>query len=213
LNAYASTTCGRTVGAALPSDDRPQSSAGHYRHRVHPGVPSARPFRRAVARADKAAAPGIPSVRPLAVARTCRATGGVKTPAGCPGWLSGGVGGPVPSRRRWSRRHELVSRLVRGKPSGRGCRTARDRTARGAVLHGPPPPQGIGLPRKHVESAPRSRLSGLGLLGVHSRYGLPARGAAERPFPSKAPAVSLPPPPLRWLPAGATQVPGGDCTR
>src|SRR4029077_11038602 len=42
-----------------------------------------------------------------------------------------------------------------------------------------------------------------GLLGVHSRYGLPARGAAWRPCASKASAVSLPPLPLRLLPAGA----------
>src|SRR5438128_284208 len=41
-----------------------------------------------------------------------------------------------------------------------------------------------------------------GLLSVHARYGLPARGAAERPFASKASARSLPPPPLRLLPAG-----------
>src|SRR5262249_2054308 len=34
-----------------------------------------------------------------------------------------------------------------------------------------------------------------GLLGVHSRYGLPVRGVTQRrPFPSKASAVSLPPP-------------------
>jgi hypothetical protein len=45
-----------------------------------------------------------------------------------------------------------------------------------------------------------------------TRCGLPARGAAERPFPSKAPAASLPPPPLRLLPAGANQLPGGDHT-
>src|SRR5207245_11353134 len=43
-----------------------------------------------------------------------------------------------------------------------------------------------------------------GLLGVHSRYGLPARGTAKRSFPSEASAVSLPPLPLRLLPAGAT---------
>ena len=42
-----------------------------------------------------------------------------------------------------------------------------------------------------------------GLLSVHSRYSLPARGAAQRPFASKASAISLPPPPLRLLPAGA----------
>ena len=47
-----------------------------------------------------------------------------------------------------------------------------------------------------------------GLLGVHSRYGLPARGVAKRPFPSKAPTASLPPPPLRLLPAGTTRVAG-----
>jgi hypothetical protein len=45
-----------------------------------------------------------------------------------------------------------------------------------------------------------------------TRCGLPARGATLWPFASKAPAVSLPPPPLRLLPAGANQVPGGDRT-
>ena len=43
-----------------------------------------------------------------------------------------------------------------------------------------------------------------GLLGVHSRSGLPARRVAKRPCPSKAPAASLPPLPLRLLLAGAT---------
>jgi hypothetical protein len=52
-----------------------------------------------------------------------------------------------------------------------------------------------------------------GLLSVHSRYGLPARGIAKRSFPSRAPAASLTPPPLRLLPAGATELPGGICTR
>jgi hypothetical protein len=42
-----------------------------------------------------------------------------------------------------------------------------------------------------------------GLLSVHACYDLPARGAADQPFPSKASAISLPPPPLRLLPAGA----------
>jgi hypothetical protein len=37
-----------------------------------------------------------------------------------------------------------------------------------------------------------------------TRYGLPARGATLWPFASKAPATSLPPPPLRLLPAGTT---------
>ncbi len=52
-----------------------------------------------------------------------------------------------------------------------------------------------------------------GLLSVHSRYGLHARGVAKRPFPSKAPTALLPPLPLRLLPGGANQFPGGSCTR
>ena len=43
-----------------------------------------------------------------------------------------------------------------------------------------------------------------GLLSVHSRYGLHARGVALRPFASKVPAASLPPRLLRLLLAGAT---------
>src|SRR3982750_4519947 len=35
-------------------------------------------------------------------------------------------------------------------------------------------------------------------------------GSPERPFASKASAASLPPPPLRLLPAGATRVAGRD---
>src|SRR5262249_35153014 len=42
-----------------------------------------------------------------------------------------------------------------------------------------------------------------GLRSVHSRYGLPARGTAQRSFPSKASAGSLLALPLRWLPAAA----------
>src|SRR5260370_21818763 len=42
-----------------------------------------------------------------------------------------------------------------------------------------------------------------GLLSVHSRYGLSARGTASRSFPSKASTISLPPSSLRLLPAGA----------
>ena len=34
-----------------------------------------------------------------------------------------------------------------------------------------------------------------------------------RPFPSKAPTASLPPLPIRLLPGGANQFPGGSCTR
>src|SRR6266481_1157433 len=49
-----------------------------------------------------------------------------------------------------------------------------------------------------------------GLLSVHSRYGLHARGVAKRPFTPKAPLPRLP---LRLLPGGANQFPGGSCTR
>src|ERR1035441_1170181 len=52
-----------------------------------------------------------------------------------------------------------------------------------------------------------------GLLSVHSCYGLHARRVAKRPFPSKAPTALLPPLPLRLLPGGANQFPGGSCTR
>ena len=48
-----------------------------------------------------------------------------------------------------------------------------------------------------------------GLLSIHFRYGLPARGTARQSFPSKAPTVSFPPPPLQLLPADATKLPGG----
>jgi hypothetical protein len=53
----------------------------------------------------------------------------------------------------------------------------------------------------------------LHLLSVHSRYVLHARGVAMRPSPSKGPTASLPPLPLRLLPGGANQFPGGSCTR
>ena len=52
-----------------------------------------------------------------------------------------------------------------------------------------------------------------GLLSVHACCGLPDRGVPKGPFPSKASTASLPPPPLRLLPAGATQLPGGFRTR
>src|SRR5271157_2633756 len=52
-----------------------------------------------------------------------------------------------------------------------------------------------------------------GLLSVHSRYGLHARRVAKRPSTPKAPTASLPPLPLRLLPGGANQFPGGSCTR
>src|ERR1700730_17705447 len=52
-----------------------------------------------------------------------------------------------------------------------------------------------------------------GLLSVHSRYGLHARGVAKRPFTPRAPTALLPPLPPRLLPGGANQFPGGNCTR
>jgi hypothetical protein len=52
-----------------------------------------------------------------------------------------------------------------------------------------------------------------GLLSVHSRYGLHARGVAKRPFTPKAPTAPLPRLPFRLLPGGANQFPGGSCTR
>ena len=48
-----------------------------------------------------------------------------------------------------------------------------------------------------------------GLLSVHSRYGLHARGVAKRPFTPRAPTALLTP---RLLPDGANQFPGGSCT-
>src|SRR3984893_17277223 len=68
-----------------------------------------------------------------------------------------------------------------------------------------------GLPRAKVGSALQSFFRGL--LSVHSRYGLHARGVAKRPFTSKAPTALLPPLPFRLLPGGASQFPGGSCTR
>jgi len=60
----------------------------------------------------------------------------------------------------------------------------------------PPPPLGLPVLRPSHEKF-------RGLLSVHSRYGLPARGTAWRSLASKASALSLPPAPLRLLPAGA----------
>jgi hypothetical protein len=44
-------------------------------------------------------------------------------------------------------------------------------------------------------------------------YGLHARRVAKRPSTSKAPTALLPLLPLRLLPGGANQFPGGSCTR
>jgi hypothetical protein len=83
----------------------------------------------------------------------------------------------IPSPRpRWDRRWDRVAPLknLRRRPSPRSCRVG-----------------------SHIKCF-------RGLLSVHSRYGLPARGTAWRSFASKASAISLPPSPLRLLPAGAT---------
>jgi hypothetical protein len=66
-----------------------------------------------------------------------------------------------------------------------------------------PGSDGGGLPQMSAGSAPATK-SFRGLLGVHTCYGLPARGVTVRPFPSEASAVSLPLRPLRLLLAGAT---------
>src|SRR5882762_748267 len=49
-----------------------------------------------------------------------------------------------------------------------------------------------------------------GLLSVHSRYGLHARGVAKRPFTSKAPTASLPPLPASIATGWSEPVPGRD---
>src|SRR5271170_2916386 len=71
--------------------------------------------------------------------------------------------------------------------------------------------EGVSFPEEPVTAAfPIPLLGRLphslfrGLLSVHSRYGLLARGIAQRSFPSGASAVKLPRPPLRLLPAGTT---------
>ena len=48
---------------------------------------------------------------------------------------------------------------------------------------------------------------------IYSRYGLHARRVAKRPSTSKATTALLPPLPLRLLPGGANQFPGGSFTR
>jgi hypothetical protein len=52
-----------------------------------------------------------------------------------------------------------------------------------------------------------------GLLSVHSRYDLQTRKSPMRPSTPEAPAALLPPPPLRLLPGGAIQFPGGSFSR
>src|SRR5436309_3548050 len=92
----------------------------------------------------------------------------------------------------------------------------RDRWIR-SLLGRPIPPVSLdlsddGLPQVRDGSAPTTE-NFEASSGVHLRCGLLARGTAVRSFASKASTVSLPPPPLRLLPAGATQLPGGNRTR
>src|ERR1700692_4076341 len=75
---------------------------------------------------------------------------------------------------------------------------------------------GWGLQKAYLRGLTQGRLLRLffrGLLSVHSRYGLHARGVAKRPFTPRAPTALLPPLPPRLLPGGANQFPGGSCTR
>ena len=83
----------------------------------------------------------------------------------------------------------------------------------GRIARGPayssrsPVASDVGLPQDTDGSASTTSPFGAST-GVHLRYGLLARGAAKRPFTSKASTASLPPPPLRLRPAGATKVAG-----
>jgi hypothetical protein len=70
-------------------------------------------------------------------------------------------------------------------------------------------PSDGGLPRFHGGSAPTFSLSGPAQRSLALRPTC-SRSRLKRPFTSKASAVSLPPPPLRLLPAGATRVAGRD---
>src|SRR6266481_3662094 len=74
------------------------------------------------------------------------------------------------------------------------------------------PSTGFGLPRVLGGSAPASAVSGPAR--CYCTFGLqdsPSR--LKRPSSSEAPAASSPPPPLRLLPGGANQFPGGNFTR
>src|SRR6266436_8139979 len=74
------------------------------------------------------------------------------------------------------------------------------------------PSTGFGLPRVLGGSAPASAVSGPAR--CYCTFGLqdsPSR--LKRPSSSEAPAASSPPPPLRLLPGGANEFPGGNFTR
>src|ERR1035441_2600719 len=69
----------------------------------------------------------------------------------------------------------------------------------------------IGLPQIHGGSAPASLISRLAQRSLTLR---PAclQGRFYDPLPPEASAASLPLPPLRLLPGGTNQLPGGTCT-
>jgi len=73
-------------------------------------------------------------------------------------------------------------------------------------------PHDGGLPRHSAGSASASPFSRPAQRSLTLRPAC-SRNRQMRSFPSKAPTASLPPPPLRLLPAGATQLPDGTCTR
>ena len=70
----------------------------------------------------------------------------------------------------------------------------------------------VGLPQDTDGSASATNLSGPRRMFTCVTACLLA-GPPKRSFTSKASTASLPPPPLRLLPAGANQLPGGSCTR
>src|SRR3954464_11634989 len=132
------------------------------------------------------------------------------TPGGpaCPSRASGC--GPL-TRTAWGFPCCLGSPLRACRRQYPGGTAGSDRSRDGLSQPFPSDPATSAFPGSRAGRLPHHCFRGL--LGVHSRCGLSARGATLWPFASKAPAVSLPPPPLRLLPAGAIQLPGGDCTR
>jgi hypothetical protein len=70
--------------------------------------------------------------------------------------------------------------------------------------------RGFGLPRVLGGSAPASAVSGPAQCSHHITACATCRVAFKRPSTSEAPAASLPPLPLRLLPGGANQFPGGN---
>jgi hypothetical protein len=126
------------------------------------------------------------------------------TPAGpaCPSRASGC--GPL-TRTAWGFPCCVGSPLRTCRRQYPGGTAGSDRSWDGLFQPFPSHPAASAFPGSMAGRLPHHCFRGL--LGVHSRCGLPARGATLWPFASKAPAVSLPPPPLRLLPAGATAWP------